>query len=391
MKIQRFMRFLGIIAGGAIAFAQAAPAAASNAHFVANDGVDTNSCGASDHPCRSISQAIENASNGDTVWVRAGMYGDLNNDSRFDAPGEEHPSNGPINCMICIFKNGVQVLSVYGPAVTIINGGDTALAGASVAVALEADGAVLGTVDNGFTIKGGGFVGVEVRHGAYSKVIGNIVENGIAGSTCVGPVYITDNIVSHSAGIGYQVIGEDNCPNAGPIYLTNNVASDVNGPGFTLASIDIVRFVGNVSRRNVVGANIITVAPIGGVTGVISNSAFIANRGAGIQFSEGGATVTGNTILGNQGPGISVSVTNPRSITLHNNNIYGNDISQAPANCGVLNNSAVVIDAKKNFWGSATGPGSDPADNAGPGSGCDLGHSSTVVTPFATTHFPVSP
>ena len=97
------------------------------------------------------------------------------------------------------------------------------------------------------------------------------------------------------------------------------------------------------------------------------------------------------TILGNQGPGVRVSVANPRNIVLHQNDIYGNDSAGTPANCGVINTSAFPVDAKNNYWGSAAGPGVDPADKAGPGSDCDLGAGVTTVKPFAPTLFPIAP
>src|SRR5512132_1509340 len=45
---------------------------------VANNGLDSDTCGSSAAPCRSISQAIDNASEGDTLVVGPGRYGDLN-------------------------------------------------------------------------------------------------------------------------------------------------------------------------------------------------------------------------------------------------------------------------------------------------------------------------
>jgi len=321
------------------------------------------------------------------VWVRAGKYGDLNNNGVSDAPGEEQPITGEaIDCMLCIFKS-VRVLSVYGSAVTVIDTGTNF----SVAVAMQADGAVFGLQGHGFTVKGGGFTGVEMRTGSYSKVVSNIVENGIHGSACHGPIYIQDNLVTHSGGDGIVVIAEDNCPSAGPIYVNGNIVTDSSGSGFALASIDIVQFVGNVSSHNQTGVRVITVAPIGEAKGVIAQNAFVDNQDAGIHFAEGGATVTGNTILGNQGPGVRVSVANPRNIVLHQNDIYGNDSASTPANCGVINTSAFPVDAKNNYWGSAAGPGVDPADKAGPGSDCDLGAGVTTVKPFAPTLFPIAP
>jgi hypothetical protein len=64
----------------------AAPALAAN-RFVANNGTDSGTCGAtSATACRSISQAIANASPGDHVIVGPGIYGDIDGDGVF-TPG----------------------------------------------------------------------------------------------------------------------------------------------------------------------------------------------------------------------------------------------------------------------------------------------------------------
>ena len=46
-------------------------------------------------------------------------------------------------------------------------------------------------------------------------------------------------------------------------------------------------------------------------------------------------------------------------------------------------------DATNNYWGSPSGPGPDPADNAG--KSCDFFQSTTVVKPFAAAAFGISP
>src|SRR5262245_66539331 len=46
--------------------------------YVANNGIDSLSCGGSTTPCRSITTAIANAQAGDRVVVGPGYYGDLN-------------------------------------------------------------------------------------------------------------------------------------------------------------------------------------------------------------------------------------------------------------------------------------------------------------------------
>jgi hypothetical protein len=80
-----------------------APCFAAATLWSTNDGVDSDSYGSNVNPCRSISQAVENASDGDTIWVGAGHCGDLGGDGKFDSPGSEHPQvadNGHIGCIV---------------------------------------------------------------------------------------------------------------------------------------------------------------------------------------------------------------------------------------------------------------------------------------------------
>src|SRR3954451_15636563 len=96
---------------------------------VTNDGTDSPSCGSAASPCRSISQAMENASAGDLVSVGAGIYGNISGDGTFTHPGDEHPqllplhrvSAQPDGCIVCITKP-LKVLSLHGAGSTIIVG-----------------------------------------------------------------------------------------------------------------------------------------------------------------------------------------------------------------------------------------------------------------------------
>jgi len=49
--------------------------AAGRTIYVTNDGTDSAGCGAQANACRSISQGLENAVDGDTILVGAGRYG----------------------------------------------------------------------------------------------------------------------------------------------------------------------------------------------------------------------------------------------------------------------------------------------------------------------------
>ena len=100
-------------------------AAVSVAHadvkHVANFGVDSPDCGLQETPCRSISQAIRNASEGDTVFVGPGLYGDLNHNGVVGELGEEGASipSGE-SCLVCVSKR-LTLLSQRGAAHTTID------------------------------------------------------------------------------------------------------------------------------------------------------------------------------------------------------------------------------------------------------------------------------
>ena len=61
---------------------------------VANYGLDTGGCGKRQAPCRSITQALSLARDGDTILVGPGRYGDVNRDGDLDDAGKkrEHRS-----------------------------------------------------------------------------------------------------------------------------------------------------------------------------------------------------------------------------------------------------------------------------------------------------------
>src|SRR5215510_6400286 len=85
---------------------------------VANNGVDSGSCGTFANPCRSITRGMQVAAAGDTVLVRPGRYGDLNRDGQLGGPGEEP---GPVEII-----KPLRVVSTEGAAATVIDGGNGA-------------------------------------------------------------------------------------------------------------------------------------------------------------------------------------------------------------------------------------------------------------------------
>jgi hypothetical protein len=118
----------------------------------------------------------------------------------------------------------------------------------------------------------------------------------------------------------------------------------------------------------------------------VSGNAIIGNGLGVIVFDVGGLTLMRNAILGNYLCGVQIgdvggSLPAPREVVVTQNDIYGN----GGENCGLRASnisSQSPVQASRNFWGAASGPGVDPADQViGP---------SVVVAPVATTRFHIA-
>lgn len=324
--------------------------------LVANSAIDSSTCGSRSKPCRSVSQAIENANSGDTILVGPGHYGDLNGDGDFDDPGEEDAEVG-CGCMILIDKR-LTLISMHGAAMTIL---DAAKNDVDV-VRITADKVMFGSKNKGFTLTGagGGIPGDEGNFGlnviaAGVKITGNLARGNTShgfligdGSNVKGHT-VKDNVATANGAAGFSTRGAGH-------NVRNNVASSNLGNGFSIFGDGK-----NYYRNNVSVAN--------GLAGFTISLL----SGASLRFYK-------NTSTGNTGAGIAVRQT-AENVEIHKNNIFGNlgAASSPQPNCGLVNLSfGNTIDATKNFWGAVSGPGSDPADNAGPGSDCDVGGTTRV-------------
>jgi len=168
----RSVLLLLAVAGlGLGALAGAAEAATLN---VANNGVDSGTCGAAASPCRSISQAIANASAGDRIVVGPGRYGDLDGDGAFTSAGEEAPSVA-CSCMIKVDK-AVTIESRAGAGATVLDAGGLP----GTVVGILASGVVFGRAKKGFTLTGG-ISGLDVFSGTSG-----VLRRGPAQSTLSG-------------------------------------------------------------------------------------------------------------------------------------------------------------------------------------------------------------
>jgi hypothetical protein len=368
--------------------------------YVTNSGADSPVCGtARDRACRSISQAIENASDGDVIWVGAGRYGDVSGRGDFTSPGDEHARDtgrGPdegVSCVLCITK-AVAIYSYNGTAATTISGNS---AYGSVVQVLS-DKVVFGSKDHGFTLTGGP-IGVALSYDAFGSGLPQV------------SITVAGNVTVNAATAGYAFFGFDvpphavsDCPveicfpHARVLFAQNTAVGGgagffaragrwssaatirdnlafgagtgfmVDPGGVAIADDPInataigIRLVHNVATNNQIGFN--TVA-----AGDLNNNLAAANAIAGFLMVPGGAAFQGNAATGNGGPGAIVSFFyasfgEPRAISAFSrftqNDFYGNDRNRpqqtlplpgrgAPgydpgpaAHCGVLNVGVVA-------------------------------------------------
>ena len=313
--------------------------------YVANNGLDSALCGAKLSPCRSIRQAMANASAGSLIVVGPGRYGDLNQNGMFGEFGEEGAPAG-CNCMVQVDKP-IRLVSRDGPAATVL---DATGAPAVTVVRITANDVVFGGPLQGFTLRGG--TNSLVVQGTTRVVVqGNLA----MASNRDGFLILGDgNSVQGNQSVGNVQAGFVVAASANSVL--DNQAISNGGPGYWIDNQS------HVVRRN----------------------RAIDNGGEGFRVSGQDHTFRQNVAVGNRGFGIVAM--NP-GLIFRLNDIYGNYSILNPdlANCGLVNDSAGTITATDNFWGAPSGPGPDPADEA-----CETGGGQTIVQPFARQEFGLS-
>jgi hypothetical protein len=319
-----------------------APCAYAKTIFIANNGADSSTCGPTGHaPCRSITQGIHNAANGDLIIVGPGKYGDLNGNGVLGEPGEETPAANCF-CMLAVNKS-VTIVSSDGAAATVI---DARTVDVFNNVVFTANGAVFGRAGLGFTVTETkaattNCFGIDLSNARGVTVEGNLVVSshpcpggGIsAAGSNPGRGLIQDN----------QVVGWDTGINVGPNIVNRN-AVQLNGLG------------------------------INGFGAAVTGN-FVTGNQTGIEANNSKSSVTGNAVVGN-GIGILESSFDGTIPKVESNNIFGN------SSCGANFADANVV-ATNNYWGRATGP-------LPPGDVCGSGASTAIVKPFATKPFSIT-
>jgi hypothetical protein len=344
----------------AIMIGSVAPAAAASFN-VANDGADSATCGAETSPCRSISQAIANASDGDTILVGAGRYGNVSGNPNFGGPGDEQPSTPyqTEGCIVCVTK-AVHIFSIHGAAVTIIQGSSTTPYRSNVMI--FDDGVTFGRAGGGFTITGGNDNGLTIVGQPNSirnvTVAGNVDVNDVTGFLFFGVQFhqiigcpegeclqnaqflLSDNeAIGNSVGFNLTT-NVDGGP--GQLIVRNNMTVGA-GTGFVaaggcgdgacidVASANIVQLIDNVAANG--GTGFAT-----NLSGLIEGNTAIGNSGPGFLVTPGYLQIfQSNSAIGNSGPGVVVEFSPSDQIlqftafaSFSNNNFYGNDRNRSP-------------------------------------------------------------
>jgi Periplasmic copper-binding protein (NosD) len=316
---------------------------------VANNGVDGSTCGARLDPCRSIGQAIANASEDDTILVGPGRYGDLNGNGALGELGEEPGTD--CACVVNANKR-LRIVSRDGAAVTVLDAG-----GAIAGVNISANGVVFGGPSRGFTVTKATIGAVGIRTSRNVSVIGNILRNNEGGLF---------NECEFSSGRWRR--GFDH-------RIMGNMAVDNSSEGIRTCGT------GHLVRANVAINNGREGFAIDGVQRVFANTS-VGNFRGFVLSSVNGTVFTKNAALGNSAGGVVMTGPPTALLKIHGNNFYGNgpEPGRGPGSCGLLNGSSETVHATNNYWGAATGPGSDPADDV-------CGPSPTLSEPFATHEF----
>lgn len=332
---------------------------------VANNGLDAAACGSKAAPCRTISQAIDNAVAGDTIVVGPGRYGDLDRDGTLGEANEE----GPETLAVILIDKAIAVESSAGAAVTVID----AAGFNRKAVRITASGARFGKPKKGFTLFDSSNAGVSVDDTAA----GVIVEGNLAIRTLTG-------FQVNSDGAGNLLQGNIGSANSagfglgGPGAVARaNLAVANSGDGFDLGGGG-ARCEGNIATGNGsfgYGVFFHTTATIAGGVAIGNVQGIFGGNGGQLDVS--GLAAIANLLDGVHNQGTT-------TMTLTASNLVGNG-TKGPGslNCGTINENNALT-ASNVFWGAAAGPGDDPADQV-----CDFGNAVTAIEPIAPKPFKI--
>lgn len=352
----------------------AAALANGNTVHVANNGIDSATCGSAESPCRSINRGIIQAQEGDTVLVRPGRYGDFDGDGVLEILGEEWGGQAPGSQGAVYVNKRVTILSTAGAEDTVIDAG-----GATQAVVhIAADGVQFGDNNAGFTLTSGQSYGLYSAFATDVVIAGNTARNSTFGFflDSSGVIEARRNLATQNSAAGFILFGRT--PTS-YVWLHHSRS---------LANADGVSVSANPHRVN---ANSLADNAFTGVNAThgaarVTNN-YITNNRDGVMVNGfdtnnppgAGPVFSHNSIIGNRNNGLYVLGTPPGGkVVARQNNIFGN------YNCG-LGTFQANVDVRNSFWGAPTGPSfTQPADFI-----CADPSSTVFSTPFSATEIPV--
>jgi nitrous oxidase accessory protein NosD len=379
MKLNKLKNLSAVAVAAALLTIGAGAAQAAN-WYVDPAGNDSNSCtasGAAD-ACMTINAAIAKASPGDSINVAIGLY----------------------NEQVQITKSLTLLGAQAGVDARTRSGSESVIDNACGPVQIMANSVVL----DGFTIQGStssdpcfiagiwtnpGFSGT---HGGH-QILNNIIQNNILGIEL-------DNDGTIPTKVQFNLIQNNNNPGPGSgnaILVSFGLAN---------ALIDNNKFLGHVNSSVFVSSGgddrLITVSNnelVGGagtqeriLFGSVDNSSITGNTSVGSTALNGPFRLFGgnNNIAVNSNVarnGIrgmkvdDVGIAPNTGVTAHMNCFVGNSVAGLEVTAGGHTGS---LDAKSNWWGSASGP---KYNGAGPGTGDNIIDPGGVVAyiPFLTS------
>ncbi len=359
-----------VLSALAVAIASVPNVAAANTLHVANNGLDVPGCGTETSPCRSISAAIGAAVDDDTILVRPGRYGDIDDNGALGGAGEE---TGNSNGTLYINKR-VKVISTAGAGATVIRG----VSNIPIVVYLDVTGAQFGERNAGFTVYGANSYGISNNNMTSGKVAGNIAHGMAAGIYLgsLGDLEISHNTVFDNYGTG--IVGASAAGTTGSTYIHHNtVVGKENSTGISVSALGAHRVVGNTISNNHIGLQV-GVGPSRVTQNVITDNFYaIAYAGEciGCATPAGTPLIVRNSLIGSRNAALWLSPQATYPIAMRQNNLFSSGWG-----CAISTSATVAIDARQNFWGTAAGPGF-----TAPSSGVCTTNAVVKTTPFSTT------
>ncbi len=392
----------------AIVFVVAAPAAsaATTIHVNAATGVDSDTCGASTDPCRTIKKGVEQAASGDTVQVAAGAYAETDTvtvgqsitlvGAQAGNPGSAARAASPSAESVLTDAN----IDIEASDVTV-DGFAFARPGNQVCVTCAGFNSFSDvTVENNvFTGYQTDFFGpyqvsgpVGVNHTTNTVITRNYfsspdIDLGDFGGAvvqwfdggCTGAVVSDNTFASADASALsdiYLYCDSESEPTTGTVTVSGNTDTATGSTDFALfthvggaAEVDVLN---NTVSMTSNGSTVIYFSTDPGLARVdISGNTVHGSPYRAVKLNPGAAipgvvSITGNDFSAN-GVGVYVgsgSIASGGSVGVHGNNLAdetGDTLGEGPD--GVYNTSGVTVDATDNWWGCNTGPNTPGCSN----------------------------